>query len=235
MLYIIATRNQHKVGEIRSILGIEHEYLSLTDFPDAPEVHEDVDTFEGNARKKAVEIAEWIQSRTGILPVVSREEKSEDRQDAGPTFVLADDSGLEVDALNGAPGVYSARYAGKQADYAANNRKLLAELKNVPDPKRTARFRCVIAAVEIGAGGSRTAPAIAVGSCEGRIIHEERGIHGFGYDPLFVPDGHTLTLAELGSDVKDKISHRARALAEAKKWLAAHDAGSIGSRTSRQA
>lgn len=210
MRFIIATRNQHKVGEIRSILGTEHEYLSLADFPDAPEVHEDADTFEGNARKKAIEIAQWMSAREwgGRL--------------GAPTLVLADDSGLEVDALNGAPGVYSARYAGTQADYPANNRKLLAELKGVPDARRTARFRCVIAVAILPHPSSILHSVQCVsGACEGRIIHKERGAHGFGYDPIFVPNGHTLTFAELGSDVKDKISHRARALAEVKQRLVA--------------
>lgn len=221
MQLIIATRNKHKVEEIRSILGAEHDYFSLADFPTAPEVVEDADTFEGNARKKAREIAEWLESRSGILPAHSASRT--DRRDACPTFILADDSGLEVDALNGAPGVASARFAGKQGDYAANNRKLLAMLKNVPDAKRTARFRCVIALATLDASRSTRHEIRTVsGACEGRIIHEERGSHGFGYDPLFVPNGHDQTFSQLGADVKDKISHRARALAEAKKLWAAN-------------
>jgi XTP/dITP diphosphohydrolase len=198
MRLLIATRNRHKVEEIRSILGNGIEYLSLADFPDAPEVHEDADTFEGNARKKAIEIARWLADR-------NRPERA---------FVLADDSGLEVDALGGAPGVLSARYAGKQADYAANNRKLLAELESIPPGRRTARFRCVIALARPGGE-----VVTAEGACEGRIIAAPRGRQGFGYDPLFVPEGYDRTFAELGADVKDKISHRARALESLKARL----------------
>lgn len=203
MRLLIATRNKHKVQEIRSILGGQFEYSSLADFPDAPEVKEDHGTFEGNARKKAVEIASWLRKCGRHLST--------------PTIVLADDSGLEVDALGGEPGVHSARYAGKQGDDAANNRKLLEMLKNVPSEKRTARFRCVIAIA-----GPEGNAAIAQGACEGRIGFEPRGNNGFGYDPLFVPDGYEQTFAELGSDVKDKISHRARALEQAKTLVGAH-------------
>jgi len=200
MRLLIATRNRHKVQEIRSILGEGFEYVSLADFPDAPEVTEDGKTFEENARKKTVEIAGWLKSRTGILPVES--------------LVLADDSGLEVDALNGAPGVYSARYAGEPADHAANNRKLLEALRSVPAERRTARFRCVIAVAKPD-GMVR----IAQGTCEGTIGFEPRGTQGFGYDPLFIPNGYTQTFAELGNDVKDRISHRARALAGVREML----------------
>lgn len=206
MRLLIATRNRHKVEEIRSILGSGFEFVSLADFPDAPEVHEDADTFEGNARKKAVQIAEWLK------------QKQSGRRLSAPTIVLADDSGLEVDALGGAPGVVSARYAGKQGDTAANNQKLVEQLNTVPPGKRTARFRCVIAIAKPNGD-----VAIAAGACEGCIIDAPRGTQGFGYDPLFVPNGHTQTFAELGSEVKDKISHRALALEEAKNILAAKE------------
>ncbi len=205
MRLLIATRNQHKVGEIRSILGNGHEYLSLADYPDAPDIHEDADTFEGNARKKAEAIARWLQPK-----------QCGSGYHAATTIILADDSGLEVDALDAAPGVISARYAGNHGDAAANNRKLLRMLKDVTPGKRTARFRCVIA---ICKAGSRTAPVLVSGACEGRIIDCPRGTHGFGYDPLFVPDGYEQTFAELGADVKDKISHRARALEKAKQRI----------------
>ena len=138
---LIATRNAHKVGEIRAILGDRFQFLTLNDFPAAPKVVEDATTFAGNAAKKAVELAKWLQ----------RQFPSSQTQDARPDFVLADDSGLEVDALNGAPGVHSARFAaldsakfGNTSD-ADNNAKLLCLLKNVPLEKRTARFHCVIA------------------------------------------------------------------------------------------
>lgn len=206
MRLLIATRNRHKVQEIRSILGEQYEYLSLADFPDAPEIVEDGATFEENARRKATTIARWLGSRTGMLPV--RSDQRRDRQDACPTLVLADDSGLEVDALGGEPGVRSARYAGTHGDTAANNHKLLEQLQDVPVAKRTARFRCVIA---IARPDARV--EIAEGACKGRIGFEPHGTNGFGYDPLFIPDGYKQTFAELGTDVKDKVSHRARALA----------------------
>lgn len=201
MRLLIATRNKHKVQEIRAILGNKYEYLSLADFPDTPEVHENASSFEGNARKKAMEVAEWLKRHT-------------ENERLANTIVLADDSGLEVDALDGAPGIRSARYAHEETNYAANNRKLIEELKHTPPEQRTARFRCVIAIVTPD-GEVR----FAQGACEGRIGFEERGTEGFGYDPLFIPEGHTQTFAELGSEVKDLISHRARALAEAKVIL----------------
>jgi XTP/dITP diphosphohydrolase len=139
--------------------------------------------------------------------------------------VIADDSGLEVDALNGAPGVHSARFAaldsaksGNTPD-ADNNAKLLRLLKNVPPEKRTARFRCVIALAETHPPSSTLHPQIFDGTCEGRIIFDPRGNNGFGYDPLFVPDGFEPTFAELGEDVKNKLSHRAQALEKLKGFL----------------
>ena len=139
--------------------------------------------------------------------------------------MIADDSGLEVDALNGAPGVHSARFAaldsaksGNTPD-ADNNAKLLRLLKNVPPEKRTARFRCVIALAETHPPSSTLHPQIFDGACEGRIIFEPRGNNGFGYDPLFMPDGFERTFAELGEDVKNQLSHRARALEKLKGFL----------------
>lgn len=137
---LIATRNAHKVGEIQAILGANFRCLTLKDFPDAPAVIEDADTFAGNATKKAVELAKWLSSS----PLITRHSS---------LFVLADDSGLEVDALNGAPGVHSARFAAldktENSRDADNNAKLLRLLKEVPLEKRTGRFRCVIALAEI--------------------------------------------------------------------------------------
>jgi XTP/dITP diphosphohydrolase len=123
---------------------------------------------------------------------------------------LADDSGLEVDALEARPGVYSARYAGEGATDAENNAKLLDELGSAPDDLRTARFRCAIVLVD----ESGRELATADGACEGRIAGEPRGTHGFGYDPLFVPDGYAQTMAELGPETKNEISHRAKAAAK---------------------
>lgn len=224
---LIATRNAHKVGEIRAILGKSFRCLTLNDFPDAPKVVEDANTFVGNATKKAEELAGWISNSSHITDATS------------PAFVLADDSGLEVDALNGAPGVHSARFAAldKQSNSldADNNAKLLRLLMPVPADKCTARFCCVLALTPLptqtaGAGSPPSSPVCYAGecgletqlfdgTCEGKIIREPRGQNGFGYDPLFVPDGFTQSFAELGDDVKNRLSHRARALAKLKDYF----------------
>jgi XTP/dITP diphosphohydrolase len=229
--FLIATRNAHKVGEIRAILGEQFEYLTLEDFPGAPKVVEDANTFAGNATKKAVELAKYVATARHSSLVTHY------------FFVLADDSGLEVDALNGAPGVYSARFAaldstaeGNSKD-SDNNAKLLRLLKEVPREKRTARFRCVIALtpVEFDPRPSTLAPSaspvcyadefelqteIFDGACEGRIEFAPRGQGGFGYDPLFIPNGFEQSFAELGEDVKNRLSHRSKALAKLKERLA---------------
>jgi XTP/dITP diphosphohydrolase len=212
---LIATQNRHKVGEIRAILGGSFQYLTLNDFTDAPNVIEDAPTFAGNATKKAVGLAKWICSKHSTFNI----------QHSTPNFVLADDSGLEVDALGGAPGVHSARFAaldsamsGNTPD-ADNNAKLLRLLKDVPPDKRTARFRCVIALVEINPQSAIRNPQLFDGVCEGRMGFAPRGKNGFGYDPLFVPVGFEQTFAELGEDVKNKLSHRAKALEKLKEFL----------------
>jgi non-canonical purine NTP pyrophosphatase (RdgB/HAM1 family) len=209
---LIATCNAHKAGEIDAILGGGFRLLTLTDFPAAPTVVEDAPTFAGNATKKAVELAHWLR---GQFP-------RRQTPDPRPDFVLADDSGLEVDALNGAPGVHSARFAaadsaksGNTPD-ADNNAKLLRLLKEVPVERRTARFHCVLALVPTG-GTSRpvnslTPPKLFDGVCEGRILFAPRGQNGFGYDPLFVPAGFEQSFAELGDAEKNRLSHRAKAL-----------------------
>ena len=212
---LIATRNAHKVGEIRAILGAQFHFLTLNDFPAAPKVIEDADTFAGNAMKKATELARWI---TGNSKLKTQNSKLD--------FVLADDSGLEVDALNGAPGVHSARFAAMDsarsgnAPDAENNAKLLRLLKDVAAEKRAARFRCVIALAEINPQSAIRNPQLFNGACEGRIIFAPCGKNGFGYDPLFVPDGCEQTFAELGEDVKNRLSHRARALEMLKLYFA---------------
>jgi XTP/dITP diphosphohydrolase len=204
--FIVATRNTHKTGEIRAILGEGFRVLCLKDFPAAPNAVEDADTFAGNAAKKAITLADWLHTHA---PNELRGEKS---------FVLADDSGLEVDALNGAPGVHSARFAaldsgmpGNSSD-AENNSKLLSLLKDIPRERRTARFRCVLALAEISPSSAGRPPQFFEGACEGHIEFAPSGGGGFGYDPLFVPDGFTQSFAELGEDVKNRLSHRARAL-----------------------
>jgi XTP/dITP diphosphohydrolase len=224
-ILVIATRNAHKVSEIRTMLGSEFACMSLNEFPGAPGVVEDANTFAGNATKKAVELARWLDStQTSKLKTQNG-------------FVLADDSGLEVDALNGAPGVNSARFAaldsgkpGNSSD-AENNAKLLRLLKNVPLEKRTARFHCVLAVVpfEIQKPGTENSSPVCYadefemrtqlfdGTCEGGIDFAPRGQGGFGYDPLFIPSGFEKSFAELGEEIKNKISHRAKALAKLKK------------------
>ena len=222
---LIATRNAHKVGEIRAILGGGFRLLTLNDFPGAPKVFEDAPTFAGNAAKKAVELAKWLVWKHSTFNI----------QHSTPDSVLADDSGLEVDALNGAPGVHSARFAamdsGKSGNTpdANNNAKLLRLLADVPPEKRAARFRCVIALVCVPDKKTEVAspvcyadefePQIFDGVCEGRIIFSPRGNNGFGYDPLFTPIGHDQTFAELGEDVKNKLSHRAKALEKLKQFF----------------
>lgn len=186
MKLVLATRNQHKLEEIHSIFNFEGlEISSAFDYPEIPDVEEDGETLEENAVKKAVTLARALGC-----------------------WAMADDSGLEVEALNGAPGVYSARYAGEDVSYEDNNKKLIAELQD--ESNRAAAFRTVIALSDPD-GNTRTVE----GRCDGVIIDACRGEHGFGYDPLFVPNGYDLTFAELGSEEKNQISHRARALKEA--------------------
>jgi XTP/dITP diphosphohydrolase len=213
-MLLIATHNPHKVGEIRVILGGQFRFLTLNDFPDAPRIVEDADTFGGNAAKKAGALADWlVQIQNSEFGIQNG-------------FVLVDDSGLEVDALNGAPGVHSARFAAmdsgktENSSTAENNIKLLHLLKNVPAEKRTARFRCVIALVRVQSPMSKAqSPQLFDGVCGGRIAFEPRGKNGFGYDPLFVPDGFEQTFAELGAAVKNKFSHRAKALEKLRIYL----------------
>jgi XTP/dITP diphosphohydrolase len=227
MTLLIATRNAHKIEEIRAILGTKFQFLTLNDFPGAPKVVEDANTFSGNAAKKSVELAKWISSDSTIQ-----------RFNNLTNFVLADDSGLEVDALNGAPGVHSARFAAldsgqnENSSDAENNSKLLRLIENIPSEKRGARFRCVLALTPIPEKEIESASPVCYadelelqtqlfdGVCEGKIIFEPRGQNGFGYDPLFVPDGFEKTFAELGEETKNKSSHRAKALAKLKHWLA---------------
>lgn len=230
---VIATRNAHKVQEIKAILGPGYRFFTLDDFSAAPPVREDGATFDENAHKKSVSLARWLLKhahyRRPLIP--------EDPAEKGPVFALADDSGLEVDALGGAPGVHSARYAHIGTDFpgnapdAANNRKLLAALKGIPEEKRSARFRCVVALtpLEVMDDMRRSLDMIgdaldkrvlySTGACEGRIAFGPTGYRGFGYDPLFLPEGYTDSFANLGEDVKNNLSHRAKALNLMKKWL----------------
>jgi len=198
---VLGSRNRKKCREMAELILPSWErsrplerltVVSLDDFPDAPDVDESADTFAGNARKKAIELAIAL-----------------DR------WVLADDSGLTVDALDGAPGVLSARYAGEPCDDAANNRKLLEAMTNVPDDRRGAAFRCALA-VSDPSGQVRLE---AEGACRGRIIRETRGALGFGYDPLFLIPEYHQTFGELSPLVKHQLSHRARAFAHLRPGL----------------
>lgn len=188
---LIATRNRHKTGELGSLLGSAFCVEDLTSYPELPDVEETGETFLDNA----------------ILKVLAAS-----RHFGGELLVLADDSGLEVDALKGAPGVRSARFAGEKATDRANLELLLTRLTGVA--QRSARFRCVIAVAQ---GGELKASFD--GACEGTIIESPRGENGFGYDPVFVPAGETLTFAELPAEVKNRLSHRARATQLALAWL----------------
>ena len=189
---VLATRNRNKVIELVALLGdLGIKICTLDEFPDAPDVVEDGDTCEANAVKKARAIAE----STG-LPAV------------------ADDTGLEVDALGGRPGVYAARYAGEDATYEDNCQKLLRELAGVPREQRTARF-LTVAAIALPLDGIR----VAQGTLEGVIAEEASGTLGFGYDPVFLIPELGKTLAQLSADQKNTISHRAKAFTQAKDLL----------------
>jgi len=186
----VSTRNAHKAEEISHILA-PYSIRTLLDLPDFPDVDECGFSYRENAELKARALFEKVNE---------------------PVF--ADDSGLEVDALGGRPGIHSARYSGNDTNHARNIDKLLHELKNVPDAERTARFRCVI--VYIDAGGKAHE---FVGTLEGRIGFDRRGQGGFGYDPVFMLPERGCAVAELPAAEKNSISHRARALAQLRAFL----------------
>ncbi len=200
MKIVFATNNKHKLEEIRNILGNSIEVLSLADINCDVDIPETGNTLEENARQKA----EYIYRNYGVS-------------------VFADDTGLEVDALGGAPGIYSARYAAMESgaasrDSSANMNRLMRELGK--NNNRKARFRTVIALYEKD-DSNEGLPKVSTfeGIVEGSIIREKRGTEGFGYDPIFVPDGYEETFAELGNDIKNTISHRARATAKLAEYL----------------
>jgi XTP/dITP diphosphohydrolase len=186
MKLVVASKNKNKIEEIKSIFTIKNiEWLSLENFPHIPKIVEDSESFQGNAVKKAV-----------IVSLMTH------------CWTIADDSGLEVECLNGAPGVRSARYAGENSTDEENNKKLLNELAG--NNNRKAAFCCVIA---MASPGGRV--QIVEGRCEGQILDVPRGMDGFGYDPLFMPDGFSQTFAEMPADLKNRISHRAMAIKRA--------------------
>lgn len=190
---LLATRNPHKRREIQEILGHEFDVEDLSSHPEIPETIESGKTFAENAILKAVAVSK--QSRD---------------------LVIADDSGLEVDALGGAPGIFSARYSGRSANNEANVAKLLGELARtgIPPEQREARFRCVMALAYEG-----KLLNTFEGTVEGKIAELPRGKEGFGYDPVFVPNGFDQTFAELPSSTKNRISHRGQALGKLKRYL----------------
>ncbi len=185
---LLASQNKEKLRELIACLqGLDAIILTLDDVEGSPEVEEDGETFEENAIKKAMEIAR-----------------------ATGTLTVADDSGLVVDALGGAPGVRSSRYAGENATDKENNEKLLREMADVPEELRGARFVCAAAVADCNG-----LIGVVEGSCEGSIAFEEKGQQGFGYDPLFVKTDYNKTFAELGPDIKNRVSHRFRAMQKA--------------------
>lgn len=189
---IIATKNAGKVKEFEEFFApYKITVKSLLDFENLPDVEETGTTFEENAALKAEQIAVHVQAP-----------------------VLADDSGLMIDALDGRPGIYSARYAGEEKNDQANIDKVLDELQDVPEEKRTARFICVLAIAEPG-----KETIFRTGYCEGKIASEQKGTNGFGYDPIFIPDGYDETLGQLAPEVKNQISHRKNALDQLKELL----------------
>jgi XTP/dITP diphosphohydrolase len=188
---VFATTNAHKLEEMTAILGDRVELLSLRDIHCEADIPETANTLEGNARMKA----EYIRNHFGL-------------------DCFADDTGLEVEALGGEPGVYSARYAGEGHDSEANMRKLLGKLQGVDN--RRARFRTAICLLIDGE------EHLFEGIVEGEIIRERRGGEGFGYDPIFIPEGYSETFAEMGNEVKNTISHRARAAEKLCQWLQNH-------------
>ena len=188
---LVATGNSHKTDEIRAILGAGYVVSDLKAHPELPEVEETGTTFLENATLKAVEISKQVEG-----------------------LILSDDSGLEVDALGGEPGVYSSRYAGEAGNDAANNKKLLHELQG--EDSRTARFRCVMVLAQDG-----EVLTSFDGAVEGRMLSELHGEGGFGYDPLFVPDGYDQTFSQLSEGIKNQLSHRAVAMQKVVAWLAA--------------
>ncbi|MEB5478278.1 XTP/dITP diphosphatase [Shouchella clausii] len=188
---VVATKNKGKLNDFQTLFTDRYIVKSLYDYSEVPEIIEDGDTFHENAVKKAETLAAHLQKP-----------------------VIADDSGLLIDALGGKPGVYSARYAGEPKNDQANIDKVLSELDGVPTQKRTARFFCVIALAEPG-----KETIFAEGACEGRITEKPTGSNGFGYDPIFLVPSHGQTMAELSAETKNQLSHRARALTALKETI----------------
>ena len=191
----LATRNKHKTYEIQKMFGETAHVLDITTFPALPEIEETGMTFEANAILKAEGISLHV-----------------------PGWVLADDSGLEVDALNGEPGIYSARYAGPGRSDLENTLLVIKKMDGIPKFQRGARFRCVLALAREG-----KTVALFDGAVEGSLITELEGEGGFGYDPIFIPQGYSQTFGQLSEEIKNRISHRACALEQFKEWWKEHE------------
>lgn len=208
MKIIVASNNRHKVEEIKAMFqDMDYEVRSLKDEGIAIEPEETGSTFEENAYIKARAVYDHIKNAE------KRDPQKKDKKEYRNNLILADDSGLAVEYLDGAPGVFSARWAGKAGDDKANNQKLLAELKGVPMEQRQAKFVCAMVLI-----GHKIDIRVQ-GEAHGYIIEEEKGFHGFGYDPLFFSSDLAKTFAEASSLEKNHVSHRARALRELKKEL----------------
>jgi XTP/dITP diphosphohydrolase len=193
MELVVATKNRGKVAEIMELLAeMPVKVLNLSDFADTPDVEETGVTFAENAELKASAYARHL----GL-------------------YALADDSGLEIEALGGSPGVYSARYGGAGRGYAGKMALVLSKLADMPENERRARFVCAMAVADPQGEIIHKSEGV----CSGRIAFEPRGNGGFGYDPIFIPDGFTGTFGELGDDIKQQISHRARAISEIMRFL----------------
>lgn len=191
---VLATGNNHKAEEFKDLFSdSKFKVLSAMKYGGMPDVEESGQTFQANAYLKAYALSKQLKKKN---------------------WVIADDSGLEVDYLDGAPGIYSARYAGAEASDTDNVDKLLTALKGIPESSRRARFRCVLCLIDKDRG-----TYYFEGSCEGMISLEPKGKSGFGYDPVFIPNGHEASFAELGESIKSQLSHRANAVVACKKFF----------------
>ncbi len=191
---VLATGNEHKAEEFRDLFaGSKFKVLSAKKYGGMPKVIEDGNTFQKNAYLKAYSLFKQLKKKH---------------------WVIADDSGLEVDYLDGAPGIYSARYAGTEASVSENVDKLLKNLEAIPESERKASFRCILCLIDKDGG-----TYYFEGICEGFIGRKPRGESGFGYDPIFLPEGHKSSFAELGESIKSELSHRAKAVIACKQFF----------------
>ncbi len=213
-LLVIASGNPRKIQEIKQILSPKITVLGMRQLGPVPNLAETGSTFKANAALKVKQLRQWLNDNANPQPQTAAHSQ---------TCLLAEDSGLEVDALNGAPGVRSARFAASKtsdgnASDEQNNAKLLSLLQTVPNEKRTARFRCVLALLP-HPDANKTPIQFFTGTCEGQITKNPQGQNGFGYDPLFIPAGYNQSFGKLSPKIKNRISHRAQALAKLAAYL----------------